>query len=791
MYRVTSFILSLLLLSIGAVSAQAQTYADAPQRSALKGYGNAVAVTGGDVFVGEPQNTYRSGLVYRYQKQDDGTWAEVEKLQASDAVESDHFGSALAADGERLLVGASEQGTGGAAYLFEQSGESWREVARLVPEETAEGEQFGSSVALNGRWAAVGASAADSSAGAVYVFRQEGDAWRQVARLGGSAAGDEARFGAALALRGDRLLVGAPTQSGGQGAAYLFTREGNEWQETALLANGQEDRLGASLVLQHGKALVGAPRHGSSGTVLVFGQSDDGSWRSTGQLQPFDAPQRAFFGAAVVRSGNDTWVSAPGAAQGGGRLYAFEYGDGTWQGATVVQTDAPSRSFVGRSLAVDGDVAVAGASGMDHGAGAATIFEREAGSWTASSTVRGDVGGMAAVHGETVECTDGEAAGFDCEQMNLMSFTPIRDIGGGRGINLNDIWGWTDPETGTEYALVGRTDGTAFVDISDPQHPVYVGELPMTDSSNVTAWRDVKVYKNHAFVVADNAGEHGMQIFDLTRLRDVSPDEAPVTFDEDARYDQINSAHNVVVNPETGYAFIVGASGGGRTCGGGLHMVNIDDPLQPTFAGCFADESTGRKGTGYSHDAQCVVYHGPDGEHEGQEICFGANETALSIADVTDKENPKAVAVAEYPGVAYTHQGWITPDHRYFYLNDELDELSGKTEQTRTLIWDITDLDDPQLVKEYTFGPTSTDHNLYIKGNRMYQSNYKSGLRVHDISNPTEPVEVAYFDTSPAGDNEAGFAGTWSNYPYFESGVIAVSSIGEGLFLLKPKRVNL
>jgi len=277
-----------------------------------------------------------------------------------------------------------------------------------------------------------------------------------------------------------------------------------------------------------------------------------------------------------------------------------------------------------------------------------------------------------------------------------------------------------------------------------------------------------------------------MQVFDLTQLRDF--DGTPMTFEETALYDRVTSAHNVVINTDTGFAYIVGAGGGGETCGGGLHMVNIQNPAQPAFAGCFADPSTGRTGTGYTHDAQCVVYEGPDAEHQGKEICIGANETAISIADVTDKENPVALSTGSYPDHAYVHQGWLTEDHRYFLQNDELDEINGSADSTRTLIWDVSDLDDPQLVREFFLSNPASDHNLYIKDGMMYQSNYVSGLRVLDVSDPTNPVEVGHFDTEPFGEDAPGFAGSWSNYPYFDSGIIIVSSMGEGLFILRPQK---
>jgi choice-of-anchor B domain-containing protein len=367
----------------------------------------------------------------------------------------------------------------------------------------------------------------------------------------------------------------------------------------------------------------------------------------------------------------------------------------------------------------------------------------------------------------------------------MLSFLSIPDLGGGRGVRLNDIWGWTDSGTGREYALVGRIDGMSAVDVSDPSHPVHVADLPLTPGANPASWRDIKVYRDHAFVVADGAGPHGMQVLDLTKLRAFNG--TPLALAADTVYRNINSAHNIVINEESGFAYVVGARQGGETCGGGLHMIDIREPRNPTFAGCFSDPQTGRASTGYSHDAQCVMYQGPDTRYRGREICLGSNETALSIADVTDKENPVALSRASYPSVGYSHQGWLDSQHRYFYMNDELDEMQDLTPRTRTLVWDLADLEDPQLVKEHMGVEASSDHNLYIIGDLMYQSNYKSGLRLLDISDRENPREVGFFKTYPGADAAAGFEGSWSNYPYFRSGIIVVSSIGEGLFVLKKR----
>jgi len=389
------------------------------------------------------------------------------------------------------------------------------------------------------------------------------------------------------------------------------------------------------------------------------------------------------------------------------------------------------------------------------------------------------------VTGEEAPCTDGATGPFDCSQVDLVAFVPLASLGADPGTILNDIWGWTDPVTGRDWALVGRSDATAFVDVSDPANPRYAGELPLTEGATENLWRDIKVYADHAFIVADGAGAHGVQIFDLTQLRDAAG--PPVTFAETARYDGIASAHNIVINEETGMAYAVGSSMGGQTCGGGLHMIDVRAPAEPVFLGCFADNTTGRQRTGYSHDAQCVIYRGPDEDYQGREICFGANETALSIADVTDRDNPVAIARGEYPNVAYAHQGWLTEDHRHFFMGDEADEAQGGVDRTRTLIWDVADLDDPLLLKEH-FAETGTiDHNQYVRGNRLYQANLMSGLRVLDISDVENPIEIGFFDTVPDDAGLPAFGGAWSNYPFFESGVVVVSSWSEGLFVLRPR----
>ncbi|MYE34490.1 MAG: choice-of-anchor B family protein [Gemmatimonadales bacterium] len=490
------------------------------------------------------------------------------------------------------------------------------------------------------------------------------------------------------------------------------------------------------------------------------------------------------FGAALAVDGDVAWVGAPLAA-GTGLVYRLERSEDGW----TVETgfDMPGREpvQVGRVVAAGSRHVVAGLPADDFGAGSAVLMDVRS-----SGLVRlvSEQVGLSSISGGQIDCEEGLAEGFDCDRVDLLSFIPREELGAPRGIRLNDVWGWTDPLTGMEYALVGRMDGIAFVDVTDPFNPRYLGNFAKTPGSRSNTWRDMKVFMDHMFVVADGAGQHGMQIFDLTQLRDVTE---PQEFEPTALYEGVASVHNVAINEETGFAYLVGASGGGETCGGGSHIVDINDPLNPMFVGCFAHPNTGRRNTGNSHDTQCVVYHGPDEDYAGREICVNANETAISIADVTDKSNPVAVARAEYPNVAYAHQGWLTEDHAYFYSNDELDEVSGQVDRTRTLVWDLRDLDDPLLVREYYSATSVTDHNLYVRGDRLYMSNNRAGLRVLDISDPENPTEAGSFDTTPWSEDAAGFDGTWSVYPYFESGTIILSSRREGLFLVKPRTERL
>jgi len=368
-------------------------------------------------------------------------------------------------------------------------------------------------------------------------------------------------------------------------------------------------------------------------------------------------------------------------------------------------------------------------------------------------------------------CEGGMAGIYPCDGYDLMAHIDINTFGTS-GIEGNDSWGWTDPTTGKEYALVGTTQNTSFVDITDTQNLVFLGTLPTATGNSL--WRDIKVYNNYAFIVSEASG-HGMQVFDLTRLRNVT--NAPETFTADAHYTGFGRAHNIFINEDSGYAYIIGTYKFGPFSGNTLFL-NVQDPLNPT------DQIEFTAGD-YSHDAQIVTYNGPDTDHTGKELYIGSNENEITIVDVTDKNNPIEISTVSYTNIAYTHQGWFTEDLKYFIVGDEIDERDFGND-TRTLVFDFTDLDNPILSTTY-FGPTAAiDHNGYVKEDTYYLANYTAGVRFIDISDIDNGnlTETGFFDTYPA-DNSTNFNGVWNVYPFFESGNIIINDIDSGLFIVR------
>lgn len=181
----------------------------------------------------------------------------------------------------------------------------------------------------------------------------------------------------------------------------------------------------------------------------------------------------------------------------------------------------------------------------------------------------------------------------------------------------------------------------------------------------------------------------------------------------------------------------------------------------------------------YQHDIMPYTY--TSGPYAGRQILFGSSESrGIEIHDVTDKNNPFLIRRITYPEVQYCHQAWMSEDERYLYVNDELDYANGP----KTRVIDISSLENAFFVGTFNNGLAAAHHNLYWRDGFIYQANYRSGLRIFDANDdPIRPVEVGYFDTYPSNNN-SGFDGAWNNYAFFPSGTVIVSDINRGLFIL-------
>ncbi|MFG0328422.1 MAG: choice-of-anchor B family protein [Phycisphaerales bacterium] len=361
----------------------------------------------------------------------------------------------------------------------------------------------------------------------------------------------------------------------------------------------------------------------------------------------------------------------------------------------------------------------------------------------------------------TVVClgvtTPNATAQYDTLNVNLYEQITLSEFSRGAG---NDCWGYVSP-SGREYALMGLERALAVVEITDPSNPVIIERI--NHSSSI--WGDVKVYEQYAYVSNESGG--GIDVIDLG-----SVDSGVVTLVRRMTSNNVQESHNVAVDEESGFLYLLGSN----INGGSLVAFDLNgDPSNPTFAG----EWNGN----YVHDAQIVTY--TTGQYAGRQIAFCCDgDRGFEIVDVTDKSNMFRLSRSTYPGLRYCHQGWLSADRQYFYMNDEADELSGAVATTRTLVWDVSDLSNPFLADTFTSGLGSTDHNLYVRDGVVYEANYSSGLQIFDARvNPTSPPRIGYFDTYPA-NNRPGYDGAWSCYPFFPSGTVIVSDQNRGLFIL-------
>lgn len=376
-------------------------------------------------------------------------------------------------------------------------------------------------------------------------------------------------------------------------------------------------------------------------------------------------------------------------------------------------------------------------------------------------------------------CVNGMAGIYPCWNIDLLAHLPLDQIGGSD--KAADLWGWTDSVTGQEIAIITRSNGTAFVDVSDPVNPIFVADLPSAVADNRT--NDVKVIGDYAFRVSEASG-FGVQVYDLNQLRSISP--TPATVAPSATYGAMR-AHNIAYSDSEDYVYLLGVRDADVPCNSGVLVLDVSDPLNLSIVTCF-------DAGGYVHDAQCIDYQGPDGDYVGREICalFQPGLDGVSFIDITDKSNISSISTVVNSATCYSHQGVFTEDFRFVLANDEWDEYCFGW-GTRTYFYDVTDLDNPFLSTYFEFvNSVSPDHNLFIKDGYVYEANYVAGVQVLDIRDLNNGTirYAATFDLYPESNALGEHNGAWTVYPYFDSGILVASSIRGGLFVLQPNLVD-
>jgi len=407
----------------------------------------------------------------------------------------------------------------------------------------------------------------------------------------------------------------------------------------------------------------------------------------------------------------------------------------------------------------------------------------------------------------------------DTENMDWLGQVVNRDMGVSRLIwtgatFLSDIWGWSSATD--EYAIVGNNSGIAFVRVTDPTNPQFLGLLPTVKADTTRNWWwDIKTFGDYAYFVSE-VDYNGVGIVDMREIDAMG--EAPaggILNLEDiggARYPGggLVAAHNISINEDSGFAYLTGVTKDGSDSGfdnDGMVILDLNaDPLDPVEVGQLNQET---------HDAHVINYTGPDSNYAGREIAFVFLGTVgkVGIYDVTDKANIVTISETPYAGASYTHQGWVSENQDFMIMGDEEDELFGLSDPknenlpdtARTFVWNIQDLANPSVVDTFDSPAASIDHNVFTRVDSdsgrefVYQANYTAGIRVTELTRegtagPDQIAtldEVAYMDTEPRlvnkhlNFNYNIWAGPWGVYPFLDSGTIMASDGLNGLVLMR------
>jgi len=304
-------------------------------------------------------------------------------------------------------------------------------------------------------------------------------------------------------------------------------------------------------------------------------------------------------------------------------------------------------------------------------------------------------------------------------------------------------YGYTTAD-GRRFALTGLNDGTSIVEVTDPRNPRRVAHIPGASSS----WREIRTYREYVYVTTE--ARTGLDVIDM---RDPSRPRKVQTWSQ-----TFASAHSLWIDTDRGILYAHGTrDANGLTTG--MQVLSLEpDPENPRPIGAFLDF--------YIHDSY----------GRGNVLYAAAiNNGFLALLDVSDPARIRELTRFNTGG-RFTHNAWLTGDGRYLFTTDE---VGGRPLEG----WDLLNPMAPRKVSEYIGAPGSIPHNVMIDGTRMVVSHYTEGVHLLDVSNPEAPRRMGFYDTYPGGPG--GFNGAWGAYLFPGTGLIVVSDINGGLFVVE------
>ena len=384
---------AVLSLNIAFAQAHQPVTLKASDGMTLDQFATAAAVDGNFAIIGAPRpanNGVESGTAYIF-RNDVTTWTEVAKLTASDAAAGDQFGFSVAIQGNYVVVGAPEKDDvgshSGAVYVFQQTGNTWVETAKLSSTNIAQDSHFGWSVSIDGDYVAAGATGTDKQhPGLVHIFQRDGNTWPEVTNFFTPDIGEGDNFGSSLSLSGDYVIVGDENYPAGEasGAAYIFKRNGTSWTNVAkiIASDGSPgDQFGWSVSIDRDFAIVSAvgddDAGDSSGSAYVF-QRIDSTWMEIAKLTASDGVIGGRFGWSASLHGNFVVVGAIGPdSVTPGAAYVFQRSNANWSEiAKLTSPDIGEGDLFGGSVSITDEHIVVGDKNFPAGAatGAAYVF---------------------------------------------------------------------------------------------------------------------------------------------------------------------------------------------------------------------------------------------------------------------------------------------------------------------------------------------------------------------------------------------------------------------------------